>query len=136
VPVDLDHTLTALADPARRSIVDLLQREPRCSSALADALELSRPTMSRHLRVLRRAGLVEETSRGDDARVRVYRLRRQPFAELREWLDEVDGFWADQLAAFKQHAEARQQGSRGRAGPDAAHGADPRKPKTDRNPNA
>jgi DNA-binding transcriptional ArsR family regulator len=107
VPVDLDNTLTALADPARRAVVDLLQREPRCSSALADALELSRPAMSRHLRVLRQAGLVEEASLEDDARVRIYRLRREPFAKLRDWLDDVDGFWTDQLASFKRHAEAR-----------------------------
>jgi len=104
---DLDGTLTALADPVRRAVIDLLQREPRCSSALADALELTRPAMSRHLRVLRQAGLVEEDSLESDARVRVYRLRREPFAGLREWLDEVEGFWTDQLAAFKQHAEAK-----------------------------
>jgi DNA-binding transcriptional ArsR family regulator len=107
VRADLDSTLTALADPARRAVVDLLQREPRCSSALAEDLELSRPAMSRHLRVLRQAGLVEEASLEHDARVRVYRLRREPFVALREWLQDVEGFWGDQLAAFKQHAEAR-----------------------------
>jgi DNA-binding transcriptional ArsR family regulator len=107
VPVDLDDTLSALADPSRRAVVDLLQQKPRCSSALADALDLSRPAMSRHLRVLRQAGLVEEASLDDDARVRVYRLRREPFVELRGWLEEVEGFWTDQLAAFKEHAEAR-----------------------------
>jgi DNA-binding transcriptional ArsR family regulator len=103
---DLDGTLEALADPARRGVIELLQREPLCSSALADALALTRPAMSRHLRVLRRAGLVEEASLESDARVRVYRLRREPFVGLREWLDDVEGFWTDQLAAFKQHAEA------------------------------
>jgi DNA-binding transcriptional ArsR family regulator len=104
---DLDGTLEALADPARRGVIDLLQREPLCSSALADALALTRPAMSRHLRVLRQAGLVEEASLETDARVRVYRLRREPFVGLREWLDDVEGFWTDQLAAFKQHAEAK-----------------------------
>lgn len=104
---DLDATLTALADPARRAVIDLLQREPRCSSALADALELTRPAMSRHLRVLRQAGLVEEASPDTDARMRVYRLRREPFLGLRQWLDEVEGFWTDQLASFKRHAEAK-----------------------------
>jgi DNA-binding transcriptional ArsR family regulator len=107
VPADLDGTLTALADPTRRAVIDLLQREPRCSSALADALELSRPAMSRHLRVLRQAGLVEEASLEDDARVRVYRLRREPFTGLRDWLDDVEGFWSEQLSAFKRHAEAK-----------------------------
>jgi DNA-binding transcriptional ArsR family regulator len=64
--------------------------------------------MSRHLRVLRRCGLIEEDrarSMDDDARVRMYRLRREPFVGLRGWLDEVDSFWTDQLAAFKSHAE-------------------------------
>jgi len=104
---DLDETLGALADPARRAVIDLLGRQPRCSSELADALELSRPAMSRHLRVLRQAGLVEEAALAADARVRVYRLRRESFASLRAWLEDVEGFWAEQLAAFKRHAERR-----------------------------
>jgi DNA-binding transcriptional ArsR family regulator len=104
---DLDGTLTALADPARRAVIDLLQRRPLCSGALADALSLTRPAMSRHLRVLRQAGLVEEASPDSDARLRVYRLRREPFIGLREWLDDVEGFWTDQLTAFKRHAEAK-----------------------------
>ena len=61
--------------------------------------------MSRHLGVLRRAGLVEEESPDDDARARIYQLRRAPFSQLRGWLDQVEAFWADQLAAFKAHAE-------------------------------
>jgi DNA-binding transcriptional ArsR family regulator len=61
--------------------------------------------MSRHLRVLRRSGLVEEQRQGDDARVRVYRLRQEPFGALRHWLDEVQAFWTLELQAFKQHAE-------------------------------
>jgi DNA-binding transcriptional ArsR family regulator len=109
---DLDATLTALADPARRAVIDLLQREPLCSSALADALALTRPAMSRHLRVLRQAGLVEEASPDDDARLRVYRLRREPFITLREWLDDIEGFWTDQLSAFKRHAEAKARRAR------------------------
>jgi DNA-binding transcriptional ArsR family regulator len=107
VAVDLDGMLLALADPSRRAVVDLLHREPLCSSALADALALSRPAMSRHLRVLRQAGVVEEASLEADARVRVYRLRREPFTHLRSWLDDVEGFWAEQLSAFKRHAEAK-----------------------------
>lgn len=107
VQSDLDGTLGALADPARRAVIDLLLRAPLCSSALADALALSRPAMSRHLKVLRQAGLVEEASLEDDARVRVYRLRREPFVTLREWVADVEGFWTEQLDAFKEHAEAR-----------------------------
>jgi DNA-binding transcriptional ArsR family regulator len=105
VPADLDETFTALADPTRRAVIALLRERPLSPSDMADALGTSRPAMSRHLRVLRRAGLVDERSPDDDARVRVYQLRRQRFAELRDWLDEVEAFWEDQLAAFKAHAE-------------------------------
>jgi len=103
----LDRTLEALADPTRRAVVDLLSVGPLRSGALADALSLSPPTMSRHLRVLRRAGVVEEQAHEDDARVRVYRLRSEPLQELRGWVDEVSAFWGDQLEAFRVHAEQR-----------------------------
>ena len=103
----VDRTLAALADPTRRGVVYLLLQQPRRASEIADALAATRPAMSRHLRVLRRAGMVEEESLPDDARARVYRLRRQPFAELRDWLDEVEGFWNEQLQAFKAYAEGK-----------------------------
>ena len=61
--------------------------------------------MSRHLRLLRECGLVEDARDPDDARVRVYQLRRRPFRELSTWLAKVEAFWDDQLAAFKAHAE-------------------------------
>lgn len=109
---DLDRTLAALADPTRRGVVDLLRRAPRRASEIAEALDMTRPAMSRHLRVLRKAGLVREDAQDDDARVRVYRLEREPFADLRGWLDEVEAFWADQLQAFKAHAERRARGRR------------------------
>lgn len=104
---DLDQVLLALADRTRRGVIDLLRQEPQRSSDMARALSTSRPAMSRHLRVLREAGLVEEESPDDDARVRVYRLRREPFAELRTWVEDVEAFWADQLDAFKAHAESK-----------------------------
>jgi DNA-binding transcriptional ArsR family regulator len=103
----LDRTLAALADPTRRGVVDLLRRRPHRAGELSTALSMSAPAMSRHLRVLRGSGLIEEADDAgvDDARARVYRLRRAPFAQVRQWLDEVEGFWADQLEAFKAHAE-------------------------------
>src|SRR2546422_9476098 len=58
VRIDLDRTLTALADPTRRAVVDLLRRSPRRPSEVADALDMSRPAMSRHFRVLLSAGLI------------------------------------------------------------------------------
>jgi DNA-binding transcriptional ArsR family regulator len=103
----LDDTLAALSDPTRRRVVDLLRKKARRASELADELETTRPTMSKHLRVLRASGLVEETSPENDARVRVYRLRRAPFASLRRWIEDVEAFWSLELDAFKEHVEAR-----------------------------
>jgi len=101
----LDATFTALADPTRRGVIDLLRRAPRRAGDLADELGMSRPAMSRHLKVLRTTGLIEQANDADDLRARVYRLRPEPFSGLREWLDEVEAFWSGQLASFKAHAE-------------------------------
>jgi DNA-binding transcriptional ArsR family regulator len=102
---DLDLTLLALADPMRRRVVDLLRRKPQRAGDLAAALSVSAPRLSRHLRVLRHSGLIEESGVEHDARVRVYRLRPERFAMLRAWLEEVEAFWAAELSAFKAHAE-------------------------------
>jgi DNA-binding transcriptional ArsR family regulator len=101
----LELTFLALADPARIAVVQLLTREPLRSSEIADALALGRPATSKHLRVLRSAGLVEESALADDGRARRYALRPEPFEALRSWLDEVESFWSAQLGAFKAHAE-------------------------------
>jgi DNA-binding transcriptional ArsR family regulator len=101
----LDDTLAALADPTRRRVVDLLRRRPYRAGELAGTFGVSAPAMSRHLRVLRQRGLIEERRVDDDARVRVYRLRRERFDELQAWLTQVEAFWTDQLSAFKEHAE-------------------------------
>ena len=114
MPAELDRTLAALAEPTRRAIVGVLREQPLRASDIADRLCTSRPAMSRHLRVLRRAGVVRETPLERDARVRVYRLERQPFADLRAWIDEVEAFWGDQLAAFKAHVEAQHGPTRSR----------------------
>ena len=102
---DLDATLAALADPTRRRVIDLLHTTELRAGDLAEALRMSPAAMSRHLRVLRVNGLVEESHQGADARVRVYRLRPQRFKALRKWLDEVESFWESELDAFKEHAE-------------------------------
>lgn len=70
---------------------------------------MSRPAMSRHLKLLRKTGLVSENELEEDARVRMYRLEREPFAELSEWVSDVEGFWGEQLQAFKAHAEKRKK---------------------------
>jgi DNA-binding transcriptional ArsR family regulator len=103
----LDATLSALADPTRRQVVDLLRTKPCRAGELAASAETSAPAMSRHLRVLRASGLVEAEGVDDDARLRVYRLRREPFVALHAWLDQVEAFWSEQLGGFKAHAESR-----------------------------
>ena len=104
-PTRVDRTLAALADPTRRRVVDLLGQRPRRAGDLARAAGMSAPAMSRHLRVLRREGLVAEDRDEDDARARIYKLRPEPFGELRDWLAHVERFWTDQLDAFKEHVE-------------------------------
>jgi DNA-binding transcriptional ArsR family regulator len=74
----IDHTLVALADPTRRRVVDLLRKKPRRAGDIAAALSVSPPLLSRHLRVLRKSGLIENSEVEHDARVRVYRLRPEP----------------------------------------------------------
>jgi DNA-binding transcriptional ArsR family regulator len=101
----LDRTLAALADPTRRGVIDLLRKRPLQPSEIASALSMSRPALSRHLRVLRRAGLVSDAVQADDARARLYELQKERFVELQAWLDEVAAFWETQLGAFKAHAE-------------------------------
>lgn len=106
----VDRTFAALADPTRRGVVELLRKRPLRAGELAEAFDMSAPAMSRHLRVLRKSGLVQEEGIEEDARVRVYQLRPEPFSALRGWLDQVESFWAVELDAFKQHAEkARSQ---------------------------
>ncbi len=101
----LDVILAALADPHRRRVVELLRRGPRPAGEIARAVGLAPPAMSRHLRTLRRSGLVEEQSPDFDARVRVYSLRAEAMSELKRWLEETERLWAEQLVAFKAHLE-------------------------------
>ena len=102
---DLDQTLGALADPTRRRVVDLLRKKPQRAGDLAAALSMSPARLSRHLRVLRRSGLIEDSGVEHDARVAFYRLKPERFAMLRDWLDVVEAFWTQELSAFKVHAE-------------------------------
>lgn len=102
---DLDRTLAALADPHRRRVVDLLRERPRRVGELAEATRISFPSMSRHLKTLRESGLVEEDRDEFDSRVRIYRLRPEPMADLKGWLEETETLWSRQLTAFKAHLQ-------------------------------
>lgn len=97
--------LAALADPTRRAVITLLSRSPQRAGELAAALAMTPPSLSRHLRVLRKGGLIADDEPEHDARVRLYRLQPEALSPLRGWLDEVEAFWGDQLQAFKAHAE-------------------------------
>ncbi|MCE9573871.1 MAG: metalloregulator ArsR/SmtB family transcription factor [Deltaproteobacteria bacterium] len=107
----LDATFGALADPTRRGVIELLRHGPRRAGELADELGMSRPAMSRHLKVLRDTGLVAPAGDDADARAKIYELLPAPFAALRRWLEDVERFWTLELAAFKAHAE-RKKGKR------------------------
>lgn len=101
----IDAILAALADPHRRRVVDILSRGPRPAGELAREVGLAPPAMSRHLKTLRRSGVVEEFHPDFDARVRVYVLKAEAMDELKRWLDETERMWAEQLTAFKAHLE-------------------------------
>jgi DNA-binding transcriptional ArsR family regulator len=104
---NLAPVLTALADPTRRRVVQLLGEGPRRAGELASATGTSAPAMSRHLRVLLDAGVVSDERPMDDARARVFWLRPQSIAPLRDWLDELQTAGDQQLASFKRHIEGR-----------------------------
>lgn len=110
---DLDRTLAALAEPQRRAIVEALRDGELRPSELADRLAISRPALSRHLRVLRQAGLVTQQAGDPDARARPIRLQPEQLGAVRHWLESVEAFWADQLVAFKRHAEGPARGDDG-----------------------
>jgi DNA-binding transcriptional ArsR family regulator len=95
-------TFEVLAEPARRQILDLLIDGPRPVGELVDESGLSQPNTSRHLRILREAGLVE--SRADGQR-RLYILRPDGFAEIESWLAPYVRLWHDGLGALERHLD-------------------------------
>ena len=91
--------LEALGDPTRRAIFERLRRGPRAVGELAEHVPVSRPAVSQHLRVLKRAGLVSERKVGTR---HLYRVEPEGLTELRDWLEQ---FWDEALAGFKEAAE-------------------------------
>ena len=102
---DVAAVFGALADPTRRQVVQLLSHGPRRAGEIAAAAGTSGPAMSRHLRILLAAGIVTDERGARDARVRVFRLRRESVVAVRAWLDQVQAHWDEQLRAFKAHVE-------------------------------
>jgi DNA-binding transcriptional ArsR family regulator len=106
---DVEGVFLALADPTRRRVVELLGDRERRAGELAEAAGTSAPVMSRHLRILLEAGFVADERFPGDARVRVFRLRREPVLALQSWLDQLQAHWNEQLAAFKRYVEEKEQ---------------------------
>jgi DNA-binding transcriptional ArsR family regulator len=96
-------TFQALADPTRRAVLDLLRRGNQPAGQIASAFPVSRPAISKHLRLLRRAHLVSEHREG---RHRVYRLNPEPLRAIDSWLEQYRVFWATNLNNLKAFVEA------------------------------
>ncbi|WP_091179552.1 ArsR/SmtB family transcription factor [Microlunatus flavus] len=93
----MDAVLQALADPSRRAVLEILRDHPANAGELADALPIARPGVSRHLRLLREAGLVEVRQ---EAQRRIYSLRPEALVEVDEWLDGYRALWQHRLDAL------------------------------------
>jgi DNA-binding transcriptional ArsR family regulator len=104
---DVGTVLGALADPTRQRVIELLGEREHRAGELSAAAGTSAPAMSRHLRILLEAGVVADERIPGDARVRVFRLRREPVVALQAWLDQLQAHWNEQLGAFKRYVEEK-----------------------------
>jgi len=95
-------TFSALADPTRRAVLDLLRQGSQPAGRIAQAFPISRPAISKHLRLLRRAHLVQERREG---RHRLYQLNPEPLKAVDTWLSHYRGFWQLNLANLKAFVE-------------------------------
>jgi DNA-binding transcriptional ArsR family regulator len=97
-----EATFQALADPTRRAVLDLLRGGSQPAGQIASAFPVSRPAISKHLRLLRRAHLVREHR---DGRHRVYQLNPEPLRAVDSWIEQYRGFWAASLNNLKAFVE-------------------------------
>src|ERR1700689_3708638 len=100
---DAEATFQALADPTRRAVLDLLRRGSQPAGEIAGAFPVSRPAISKHLRLLRRAHLVREHREG---RHRVYQLNPEPLRSVDSWIGQYRNFWTASLNNLKSFVEA------------------------------
>jgi DNA-binding transcriptional ArsR family regulator len=100
--VSIDQAFAALSDPTRRRILTLVAQRPRQAGEIAQRFPVSRPAVSKHLRVLREAGLLESRKVG---RARVYRLHPTGLAGARKWMEDAGRVWDAALEAFRRHVE-------------------------------
>ncbi|MEP6622769.1 MAG: metalloregulator ArsR/SmtB family transcription factor [bacterium] len=95
----------AVADPTRRAILDRLLVGEAAVATIAAEFPMSRPAISRHLRVLREARLVREHRGGSDGRQRVYQVTPAPLRDVMQWARAYESFWAANLKSLKHHLE-------------------------------
>jgi len=98
-----EATFSALADPTRRAVLDLLRKGRQPAGQIASAFPISRPAISKHLRLLRRAHLVNEHREG---RNRFYQLNPEPLKAVDSWLEQYRSFWSSSLSSLKAFVEA------------------------------
>jgi DNA-binding transcriptional ArsR family regulator len=98
-----EATFQALSDPTRRAVLDLLRRGSQPAGQIAEAFPVSRPAISKHLRLLRRAHLVREHREG---RSRIYELNPEPLRAVDSWIEQYRVFWAASLNNLKAFVEA------------------------------
>jgi DNA-binding transcriptional ArsR family regulator len=103
----MDVVLQAISDPSRRTMLERLREGPLTAGELAGLVTIARPGVSRHLRVLREAGLVDVRS---EAQQRVYSLRPEPLAELDDWLAGYRALWSQRLDALHTEVARGQHG--------------------------
>ena len=106
---DVGSVFLALADPTRRRVIELLGEREHRAGELSAAAGTSAPAMSRHLRILLDAGFVVDERVPNDARLRVFRLRREPVLALQAWLDQLQAHWNEQLGSFKRYVEKEER---------------------------
>ncbi len=105
----MDATWHAVADPSRRTVLEALRDGPTTAGQLAELLPIARPGVSRHLRVLLDAGLVQVRQ---DAQRRIYSLRPEPLAELDAWLSPYREIWQQRMAALHTEVARGQSATR------------------------
>jgi DNA-binding transcriptional ArsR family regulator len=107
---ELNAAFAALSDASRREVIRMLLHKPRRAGELAQGINMSPQALSRHLRVLRKAGLVAEEGIEQDARVRIYSVHPAAFQPVQQWLAQIEELWRGQLQAFKSYAENSPRG--------------------------
>ena len=103
VTYSAEATFSALADPTRRAVLDLLRKGGQPAGQIAQAFPISRPAISKHLRLLRRAHLVNEHREG---RNRFYHLNPEPLRAVDSWLEQYRSFWSASLSSLKAFVES------------------------------